>query len=325
MKKSIKLSAIAISIMLFVGCSPKMEDMNENKGRQIGKVQTNYSRALRNVDGMISVFNGNAVEIYVDPITDKTNSGGKLPRNITTIVNSSFNSIGKKVITVSNIKGKKFTKNKFYRIKGAITEFDLLEVSGQGVDAAGQGTYQDQQGTVDARLKKEDKITNLTIVLNPEDVRTKNLVPLASTKNKIIIDQKSKGNEFAFSILGTGIGVDNAITKAHGTHSSITILIELSVVEVLGRLLNYPYWILTGGKVNRDIVSNLSSKFLRDPLSKKIEKVSYLLLLEGADVQVTRMMNDELKQAIIKYKSTHGLGADDIIDSKLYMNLIQAS
>jgi hypothetical protein len=325
MKKIIGLSIVAMSILLFEGCSAPEIKLNQNDGK-ISKVKTNYSTALRDTNGMINIFNnGNPVEIYVDPIVDRTNSGGKLPKNISTTVNSSFNAIGDKVITISNIKGKKFSKNKLYRIKGAITEFDLIEASGNGMDAAGQGTYKNQQGTIDAGMKRENKTTKLTIVFNPEDIRTRNLVPLASTNNKITIEQKSSGNEFAFSILGSGIGIDNALTKAQGTHSSITILIELSVVEVLGRLLNYPYWLLTGGDVNRDVVSDLSVKFIRDKLNRKIQKVSYLLSLKGANVHTTSIMNKDLKNAIINYKSTHGMVGNDIIDSKLYMSLIGAS
>ncbi|NEW61293.1 hypothetical protein GSY74_08355 [Sulfurovum sp. bin170] len=325
MKKFIKLSAVAVSMLFFAGCSAP-EIKLEQDGGAISVVKTNYSEALKNANGMVSIFNnGQPVEIYVTPIVDRTNSGGKLPKNITSIVNSSFNSIGDKIITIANIKGKKFSKNKFYRINGAITEFDLIEASGSGMDAAGQATYNNQQGTIDAGMKRENKTTKLTIVFNPEDVRTRNFVPRASTKNKITIEQKSSGNEFAFSILGTGVGVDNALTKAQGTHSSITILIELSVVEVLGRLVNYPYWLLTGGGVNSDVVSNLSIRFLRDPLNKKIQKVSYLLALQGANVQMTSMMNPKLKAAIIKYKTTHGLPANSDINRKLYMSLIGAS
>lgn len=274
---------------------------------------------------MIAVFNGKPIHVYIKKITDNTASGGKLPKDISTTVKSSFNSIGGNVITMASINTKKLPKGAVYLINGAITEFDLIEASGSGMDAAAQATYNNQKGTMDGGMGKESKITKLAITFNPADIKTGNFVPRSSTKNKITINQKSSGNEFSFAILGTGIGVDHALTKAQGVHSSITILIELSVVEVLGRLTKYPYWILTGGKVNSDIVSHLSSRFLRDPLNKKIQKVSYLLSLNGANIGVTSMMNAELKQAIIKYKSTHGMRADDTISRKLYMSLIGAS
>jgi hypothetical protein len=324
MKKIIKLSAVAISMLLFAGCAAPEIKLDQNGG-EITAVKTNYSQALKNVNSMIAVFNRRPIHVYIKNIKDSTASGGKLPKDISTIVKSSFNSIGENVVTMASINTKKLPKGQVYLINGAITEFDLIEASGSGLDAAAQATYHGQKGTMDGGMDRQSKITKLAITFNPADIKTGNFVPRSSTKNKITINQKSSGNEFAFSILGTGIGVDNALTKAQGVHSSITILIELSVVEVLGRLTNYPYWLLTGGKVNSDIVSHLSSRFLRDTLGRKIQKVSYLLSLSGANVKVTSMMNPELKQAIIKYKSTHGMPANEIIDSNLYMSLIGAS
>ncbi|CAA6816787.1 MAG: Unknown protein [uncultured Sulfurovum sp.] len=322
MKKMIKLSTVAV-VLLFGACKAPEINLSQDGG-QITAVKTNYSDALKNVNTMVAIFNGQAVNVYVNKITDETASGGKLPQNISTIVQSSFNSIGGNIVTMSAINTKSLPKGSVFIIKGAITEFDLIEASGSGVDAAGQGTYNGQQGTVDGGLKRESKITKLAITFNPVNIRSGNFVPRTSTKNKITINQKSSGNELAFSILGSGIGINNALTKAQGIHSSITILIELSVVEVLGRLTKYPYWILTGGTVNQDIVSHLKTRFLRDSLSKKIQKVSYLLSLQNPNVKITGMMNNDLKQAIIQYKSKNGMSANDIIDSQLYMSLIGA-
>ena len=98
---------------------------------------------------------------------------------------------------------------------------------------------------------------------------------------------------------------------------------ELSVVEVLGKLGKFPYWLLSdGGKVNPDVVNYLAHQFLREPLNKKIQQVSYLLALKGKDVPVTRLMNDKLKQAIIEYKTEHGMSADDTLSKKFYISLL---
>lgn len=322
MKKMIKMSVLTIGLLLIGGCTPPKVELAESG--KIDDIKTDYTQALRNVDSMIAVFNGKPVNIFIKPIADRTASGGKLPRDISTVVKKSFNSIGSNVKTMFTINKKNPPKNKFYIIEGAITEFDLVKVAGSGRDAAGQGTYNGQKGSVDFGMDKEDKLTKLAITFNPQNPRTGNYVPNASTSNRIEINQKSAGNEFAISILGSGIGLDNSITKAQGIHSSINILVELSVVELLGKLTKYPYWLLTRGNVNHDIVNHLSRAFLRDELGKKIQKISYLLSLRGTGVQITNMMNSNLKQAIINYKTAHGMPANDIIDSRLYKSLLGA-
>ncbi len=55
---------------------------------------------------------------------------------------------------------------------------------------------------------------------------------------------------------------------------------------------------------------------------KKIEQISYLLKLRGEDVEVTRIMNDNLKEAILKFKSEVGLPPDDTLSRDLYIALL---
>ncbi len=322
MKKLIKLSVVTVGLLLIAGCTPPKVELSESG--KINDIKTDYTQALRNINPMIAVFNGSPVGVYIKPIADRTASGGKLPRDISTVVKKSFNSIGENVKTMFTINLKNPPKYRFYIIEGAITEFDLLKVSGSGRDVAGQGTYNNQKGSVDFGMDQEDKLTKLAITFNPQDPRTGNYVPNASTSNRIEVNQKSAGNEFAISILGSGIGLDNSVTKAQGLHSSINILVELSVVELLGKLTKYPYWLLTRGNVDYDIVAHLSRQFLRDKLNKKIQKVSYLLSLRNTNIQVTSMMNSSLKQAIIDYKVAHGMPANDIISNKLYKSLLGA-
>lgn len=322
MRKIIKLSVVTIGLLWVTGCTPPKVVLTESGN--IYDIKTNYTEALRTIDTMIAVFNGQPVGIYIKPIADRTASGGKLPRDISTVVKKSFNSIGPNVKTMFTINLKKPPKNKFYIIDGAITEFDLVQVAGSSRDAAGKGTYQGQQGSVDAGLDQEDKLTKLAITFNPQDPTTGSYVPNASTSNRIEVNQKSAGNEIAISILGSGIGLSNSVTKAQGIHSSINILVELSVVELLGKLTNYPYWLLTKGDVNQDIVAHLTRSFVRDKLNQKIKKVSYLLSLRNKNVQQTTMMNATLKQAIIDYKVAKGMTANDTLSIQLYKSLLGA-
>lgn len=322
--KRIKLSMVTVSLLIFSGCMSAPE-VNLNKNQVIAKQETNYSQALREVNSMISVFsNKSKVHVKVNNITDDATNGGKLPLNINTIVNKSFNRIGGKVITMSSFNSKNLPKN-VYIINGAITEFDVTESDAFSADGAAEGTYNGQSGDFNGGLSKGNKTTKLTLTLNPVNPRTGNFIARSSTDNTIIIEQKNSASEFGLSILGTGIGLNSSLSKAHGLHASINVLVELSVVEVLGRLVNYPYWLLTGGEVNPDVLKHLSNKFLHDSLNEKIAKISYLLALKGSPVETTSIMNSQLKVAIKKYKISHGLGNNDIISRKLYLSLLGKS
>jgi len=324
MKKTIKFSLITLSILMVGGCmQPDKPELSDAEHRSIKSQKTTYSDALRNANDMIDIFHGKTVYIYVSPIKNKTAEKGKVPPDLSVVVNGGFNKIGQRVAVIDD-PNRQFSlgKSKLYKINGAITQFDVTDNTGSGLKGSGQGTYGGQQGVVDAGMKSGDKTTELTLSFNPVNPSTGLLVPRTSTENQIIVKKKSNSNEFAFSILGSGIGINNAVSKSHGIHASLKILVELSIVEALGKLTKYPYWLLTGGEANPDITSYLSRKFLSDKLDRKIQKISYLFALRGEKVETTKMISNNLKQIIIKYKTSHGMPANDNIDRKLYMSLL---
>ncbi|MCK4441224.1 MAG: hypothetical protein KAU90_04410, partial [Sulfurovaceae bacterium] len=84
-----------------------------------------------------------------------------------------------------------------------------------------------------------------------------------------------------------------------------------------------PYWLLQkGGKVNQDVLQELVYKFIRIPLTDRVQQISYLLTVHGKDVDITTIINNKLKKAIIEYKSEHGMSADDTISKELFKRLL---
>ncbi len=325
MKKIAKLSVVVLSTLILGGCmaEPKPEFTNKEDTKRIDKIKTEYSNVLERTNTMIQVFNSEPMNIYVDTIENKTGARGKLPADITDIVKNSFNNIGDFVTLIYNDNSEGL-KNA-YTINGAITQYDVISSKDKGVNAAGTGTVGKRHNRWDAdgSVDSEEQTIKLGIMFNPSDMHKGNYIAKTSTRNTITIEKKSSANEFAFSILGSGFGFNNAVTKSQGIHASITVLVELSVAEVLGKLGKFPYWLLlNGGKPNRDIINYLSHSFLREPLNRKIQLVSYLLALHGKNVQITRIMTDDLKRAIIEYKSEHGLPADDTLSKKFYISLL---
>ena len=265
------------------------------------------------------------MSIFIDTIENKTAARGKLPADITDIVKTSFNKIGEYVTIIYDDNSENLKRNEVFKINGAITEFDVTYAEDNGLNASGNATYQGQRGDVDASSAKENQTTKLAINFNPSHLHGGNYISRTSTSNKVTIQKKSGANTFGFSILGTGFGFNNAITRSQGIHASIVVLVEFSVVEVLGKLGKFPYWLLgDGGKVNRDVVNHLSSTFLREPLNKKIEMISYLFALKGVGgIQPTRIMTPQLKTIITQYQSQHGMTANGSISKKLYLSLLE--
>lgn len=325
MKLKIKLSSIVI-VALLLGCNGTAPEVQLNKaGSEIVTVSTDYTRVLEGLNGMVQVFHGEPMNIFVDTIENKTAARGKLPSDITDIVKTSFNKIGNYVTMIYDDNSENLKRSEVYKINGAITEFDVVYAEDRGVNGAGTATYNGNRGDVDASADKEAQKIQIAINFNPSHLHGGNYISRTSTSNKVTVEKKSSANAFALSILGTGFGFNNAITKSQGIHASLVVLSEFSVVEVLGKLGKFPYWLLSnGGKVNRDVVSHLSSTFLREPLNKKIEMISYIFALKGTNgIQPTRIMTPKLKETIVQYQSAHGMTPNGTISKKLYLSLLE--
>lgn len=316
-----KFSLVTLSALLLVGCVEPT--VNLPKHSEINKGHTDYSNALEYLDTMIAVFNhGKPMVVVIDNIENRTASKGKVPHDITDIIKTSFNKIGNHVTTLFTY-NQNTEKRKVYYINGAITEFDVIEASDSSMDASLEVGNNNNQANLDGGIKGGSKITKLALNFNPANPDTGTYIPRTSTSNKITIYQQKSSNQFAFSILGSGFGFNNAVTKTQGLHSSITVLAEFSVAEVLGKLGKFPYWLLTNGKVNKDVHQHLSRTFLQNTMKQKIQKISYLLQLKSYPVEVTTVMTPSLRRAILEYKSKNYLAPNDYISKDLYLSLLK--
>jgi len=305
--------------LLFIGCTQPNPTVPPI-GDEIVSAETKYSKIKEDINNMLIVFYGRPISIFIAEITNKTKESADLPTNISDIVETSFNEIGEHVNVIADYN--KIGEKQVYIIHGAITEYDVIEErnNGRNIDVeAGKGKG---EWIVDGGLDRESKITKLAINFNPENMVTGSFVSKSSTANKITIYQNSSASDFGFSIFGSGFGKNESITRSQGIHSSITVLVDLSVAEVLGKLANFPYWLLTKGKVNRTVLNRLTDRFLDDKLHQKLYKVSYLLSLEDSQVEATRVMTKSLENAIKRYKLAHGMRANLYLSQQFYRSLL---
>ena len=316
MNKIIKYSTVALMLTL-MGCSQVSPVLPKY---DTAVSATKYSGIKDEINRMVAIYYGKPINILVDAIENRTKEQAELPTDISDIVKTSFNEIGTNVNTIAN--HNMIGDKQVYIIHGAITAYDVTEERSKGKNydvEAGKGKG---ETTSSGGLDAESKKAQLAINFNPEDIKTGNFVSKASTSNKITIYQKSNASEFGFSIFGSGFGYNETITRSQGIHSSIAVLVDLSVAEVLGKILKFPYWILTKGKPNRTILHQLSDEFLDDTIPQKLYKISYLLTLKGENSQITNSMTPSLQKAIYQYKNAHGMRANLYLSQEFYTKLL---
>jgi len=170
-------------------------------------------------------------------------------------------------------------------------------------------------------LDTVDLVVSITLCFILKDKSGKNIKNII----KKIIYKKKSDKEVTFTIPNSGF---NNI-KRRNLQSVMSIFVALGVTELLGRVNQYPYWIVTRQKADKIVLDRLTKSFLHDTLNQKILKISSLLYFKYNqyyiydEIKPTNFMSYPLKSAIIKYKKSHNMSADTIISKKLYRSLLE--
>ncbi len=122
-----------------------------------------------------------------------------------------------------------------YYVRGAITQLDsnvLQSSASAGVSIPG----------MDAAINGYQVVSVVSIDLNVGKLITRQIMPGISASNSIAVVQSGKGADVGGFIGKAGLSLSVSLDKSEGFHQAVRNLIELSTIEVLGKLTRVPYW-----------------------------------------------------------------------------------
>ena len=122
-----------------------------------------------------------------------------------------------------------------YYIRGAITQLDegVLDEA----QAAAIGIPEFQVGA-----SRDQTVSVVSLDLNIGNLVNRQIIPGASAHNSIAVARKGIAGDLAGSISKLGLNFDVVLNKGEGMHQAVRTLVELSTIEVLGKLAEVPYW-----------------------------------------------------------------------------------
>lgn len=342
---NIRVNAPVLIFALFmVSCThidPAKVNIDIAKTQPMAKI-TSYTESLGKLGLMSEIYATELLKIQSTPINDYTGSseftGGEIPRDITEIVKSVLNNIGGNLIYIpydpvfvqnQMITGYSNFQNKLIPdivVSGGITEFDRgLETREKNNDASSRITYEglpDYLPGLDGEVPYPSKEMNLrygdsgksglariTLDFNLLNFQSMAGIAKMSTVNTIEVQKAMAGEEFGISIFAQAFGRRGQIKKVQGRHAAIRLLVELSMIQIIGRQLILPYWNLLGEEALPDkVVIESASTFyqgLGNP--QKVAFTQQLLFLLGYDVQVNGLLSDNTGRALQNFHQTDDL------------------
>lgn len=122
----------------------------------------------------------------------------------------------------------------FY-IRGAITQLD------QGIlDESVSGGI--NLPAVELGVSKDQQVSVVSIDMNIGNLVTRQIIPGLSATNSVAVVRRGLGGDAGATIGKAGLFFNVSLDKSEGLHQATRTLIELSAIELMGRLTQVPYW-----------------------------------------------------------------------------------
>ncbi|GAB6039522.1 DUF4384 domain-containing protein [Endothiovibrio diazotrophicus] len=297
---------------------------------------TNYSAALTKLGLMTEIYPVNPIYIQSTPIDDKTGTSGvtvgEIPKDITEMTKSALNSIGGKVTYIpydQDYLSSKYGLSTKIRlpdivISGGITEFDrALETIGSSRDVGVDSTLNGEAIGIEAGKQGKQGTARITLDFNMLDYHYMTGIPRVNVRNTMEVHKARSENGFNISLFGLSFGSKGEIKKVQGRHDAVRLLVELSVIQMIGKYVGIPYWRILDENAAPDpyVVDRWKATYSQSSDQQRIDDIQTWLYLYGFDVPRTDILDPPTINALTTLKGPNALHGKSI-DFQLYSDIL---
>lgn len=204
-----------------------------------------------------------------------------------------------------------------YYIRGAITQLD----SGVIAESASGGIGLED---LDIGASTDQVVSVVSVDLNVGNVLNRHMLPGVSANNSVVVRRSGSAVDAGATINKLGANFNLTFNQSEGMHQAVRSLIELSAIEVLGKLLQVPYWrCLEIEQTNPEVTAIARGWY--DGMSER-ERVTFVQRALAAKGRYkgpeTGTIDAATRDAIGAYQAERGLLADGRVNFDLYADLI---
>lgn len=294
------------------------------------KTVTNFNQALRCMDELFMAYGKNGIVITSTGIPDETGKvrTGTKEMLITAIAKMTvksnafefidFHGGGDDLARLFDTKGQNQMKIPDYYIRGSITQMDdntIRKSSGFGLAAS----------FFDFGLSADVAYDLISMDMSIGDAATRKILPQTSTANTMVIMKTGKSGEAGGKLGKVGFSFNLDFSRSEGLGATTRTLLELGLIETLGKFTQVPYWRCLDADVTNPVIREQALETF-DTL-KEPERITFIQRKLGGSMQrykgpIDGKMNDTLKDAILEYQAQNNLVADGRVNFDLYASLL---
>lgn len=295
------------------------------------KTITNFSQALRCMDELFIANGKQGIVITSAGIPDGTGKAraGDKEMMISAISKMTLKSNAFEFIDLTNggsgegdlaklfeLKGGGATKIPDYYIRGAVTQLDdnaIRETKGVGLALP----------FLDLGYSKDQAFDLISMDMSVGDAASRRILPETTTSNTMIITKAGRSGEAGGKVIKMGLSFNKDISRSEGMGATYRTLIELGLIETLGKFTRVPYWkCLDIESTNPELMDQVREWYDVATDKERIlfiqRKLAGMGRFKGA---LSGEISDELKAAVGEYQAAAGLIADSRVNFDLYFSL----
>lgn len=207
-----------------------------------------------------------------------------------------------------------------YYIRGAITQLDSAVLSSQ--ESAGVSLP-----FADLGISRDQVASVISVDLNMGQLTTRQILPGMSASNSMTVVRAGRGADAGGVIGKAGLTLSVSFDRSEGLHQAVRNLIELSAIELVGKLTRVPYWqCLKVDQANPTFRAEAREWYDTMGEAERARFVTASLARAGYWSGTTTGADDpQLHEAIARYQANNDLVPNGRIDFDLYYRLIGAN
>jgi hypothetical protein len=315
------------------GCSTvkdvSVEDLNKADATTAGPGQrvTRYDSALEALGNMLQAYNAPLVRVQTLAINNAT-AGEGVPKDLAQIVSTALGKIQGPVKLIPYDPTYVFTEKELGKmldrtlpdllVKGAITEFDkdMLEKKFEAEADAEIGRTR-----LGASHDRGSSGGQVALDLQVVAYQTQQIIPGVQTSNKICLMKGENNTSLNLVIEGNGLGVKSGFAKKDGIHAALRLLVEISVLELIGKYCDVPYWrCIEGAPVDQKVV-DAYRRALEDD-ANAIARLKLFAFCHGEAIDLSNTELSDAEKAIVsKLKAKYSVNNDLDLITQLWLNV----
>jgi hypothetical protein len=321
---------VAAAFLVLGGCHPRPDTSFDAQATRTAPVRNigNFSEALRCMDEMFLAHGKRDIYITTAGIPDATGliAAGTKEMFISAVSRMSARSGAFRFVdyditqldvqVLSELVG---LSNEFiapsYYIRGAITQLDsnvLASSQSAGLSVA----------RLDIGVSSDQVVSVVSMDLNVGRLVTRQILPGVSANNSIAVVRTGRGADVGGLVGRAGLSFSVSLDRSEGFAQAVRNLVELSTIEVLGKLARVPYWECLAIEPTNPAFRTEARQWFDAMGGEERNRLVQAALVRTGYLPDGPASAGDINAAIARYQAEHDLVPSGRIDFELYYRLL---